>query len=133
MFDAVAAFLHLGCIYFGATWYRFFGAGERMVKLAQAGSSYPTRITSLITAVLSICALYALTGAGAGPRLPATRWVIAITACVLLLRGIAGIPLLFIGAGRSKQFWIVSSIICIAAGLTHAIGVHQMWATLALP
>jgi len=26
--SAVAAALHLGCILFGASWYRFFGAGE---------------------------------------------------------------------------------------------------------
>ncbi|KKK66980.1 hypothetical protein LCGC14_2958640, partial [marine sediment metagenome] len=36
--SAIAAILHLGCIYFGAPWYRFFGAGEQMAQLAEQGS-----------------------------------------------------------------------------------------------
>ena len=35
--SALAAVLHLGCIYFGATWYRFFGAGEQIVSNLQDG------------------------------------------------------------------------------------------------
>ncbi|MGQ4584278.1 hypothetical protein [Lysobacter sp. F60174L2] len=37
MLNAIAALLHVGCIIFGASWYRFFGAGERMAQLASAG------------------------------------------------------------------------------------------------
>ena len=44
--SAIAAILHLGCIYFGAPWYRFFGAGEQMAILAEQGSVQPTLITS---------------------------------------------------------------------------------------
>ncbi|MGB4860371.1 MAG: hypothetical protein WBP11_13735 [Dokdonella sp.] len=35
--SAIAALIHLGCIVFGAPWYRFFGAGERMAQMASAG------------------------------------------------------------------------------------------------
>ncbi len=29
--SALAALAHLGCIIFGAQWYRYFGAGEEMI------------------------------------------------------------------------------------------------------
>jgi len=56
--SAVAAILHLACIYFGAPWYRFFGAGEQMAVLAEQGSIQPTMITSSIVLVLSVWSLY---------------------------------------------------------------------------
>ena len=62
--DAIAALLHVGCIVFGAAWYRFFGAGERMARLAEAGDWRPTVVTSGIAIVLSVWALYALSAAG---------------------------------------------------------------------
>lgn len=39
--NATAAILHLGCIYFGTAWYRFFGAGGQMVVMAEKGSLQP--------------------------------------------------------------------------------------------
>lgn len=53
--SAVAAMLHLGCIVFGAPWYRFFGAGEGMAGLAEAGSVMPAAIAMGIAAVLVVC------------------------------------------------------------------------------
>lgn len=50
--SAVVAILHIVCIYFGAPWYRFFGAGEQMALLAERGSIQPTLITSGIVLVL---------------------------------------------------------------------------------
>ena len=71
--SAVAALLHVGCIIFGASWYRFFGAGERMAQMASAGSWYPAIVTSFIAAMLFTWSLYALSGAGVIPRLPLLR------------------------------------------------------------
>ncbi len=36
--SAIAAILHMGCILFGALWYRFFGPGEQMAVLAEQES-----------------------------------------------------------------------------------------------
>lgn len=44
--SGLAALLHIGCILFGASWYRFFGAGQQMARLAAAGHWYPTVLTS---------------------------------------------------------------------------------------
>ncbi|MDQ9090624.1 hypothetical protein RC083_03330 [Pseudoalteromonas haloplanktis] len=36
-----AALAHLGCIIFGAAWYRFFGASEHMATLTEQGKLAP--------------------------------------------------------------------------------------------
>src|SRR5207253_804588 len=84
--DALAAALHVGCIVFGAPWYRFFGAGERMAQMASAGSWYPTLVTSAIASILGVWSLYALSGAGALPRLPYVRFVLGAVTAIYLLR-----------------------------------------------
>jgi hypothetical protein len=40
-----ASILHLACIAGGPDWYRFFGAGERMARMAARGHWYPTVVT----------------------------------------------------------------------------------------
>jgi len=62
--NTIVALLHIGCIYFGASWYRLMGAGEQMATLAERGSSQPTVITSFIVVVFIIWTAYALSGAG---------------------------------------------------------------------
>lgn len=52
--SAIAAVLHLACIAFGASWYRFFGACEEIASLAEQGSAIPTLITSFIALVLFV-------------------------------------------------------------------------------
>ena len=125
--DAIAALLHLACIVFGAPWYRFFGAGERMAQMAAAGERYPTLASSAIAAVLFAWSAYALSGAGVLPQLPLTRWMLCLIAGILVLRGIAGIPLAFMASGRSPAFWMWSSAICLVFGAVHLIGLHQVW------
>eukprot|EP01035_Chromulina_nebulosa_P005432 gene5432-7363_t len=62
--SAGAALLHVGCILGGPRWYRFFGAGERMVRLAERGSRRPAIITSGIVLVLAAWSAFAFSGAG---------------------------------------------------------------------
>jgi hypothetical protein len=71
--DVGAALLHLACIFGGPSWYRFFGAGEHIVRLAERGSARPALITVVIAAVLCGLAAYAFSGAGLLPRLPLLR------------------------------------------------------------
>jgi hypothetical protein len=128
--SALAAALHVGCIIFGASWYRFFGAGERMAQLASAGSWYPALITSGIAAVLGVWSLYALSGAGVVPKLPFVRAVLCIITAIYLLRGLAVLPALFFATGRRISFWWWSSAICLSIGLVHLAGLKQVWARL---
>ena len=128
--SALAAALHVGCIVFGAPWYRFFGAGERMAQLAIAGSWYPAVVTAAIAFVLGTWSLYALSAAGIGPDLPFVRPVLCLITAIYLLRGLA--PLLLVGLSliSNTPFWWWSSAICLGIGLTHLIGLWQTWAQL---
>ncbi|NOT87824.1 MAG: hypothetical protein HOP03_06550 [Lysobacter sp.] len=128
--SAIAALLHVGCIVFGASWYRFFGAGERMVRLAEAGDWRSTAITSAIVAVLSVWALYALSGAGAIPELPLLRIGLCAIAAVYSLRGLAGLLYAAIGARADAAFWWWSSAICLVFGIVHVAGLMQAWSRL---
>lgn len=126
-FSAAAAVMHIGCIIYGASWYRFFGAGERMAQLASTGSLIPTFVTSLITAVLFSWSFFALSGAGVIFKLPLVRLALCGISGVYLLRGIGGLPLLPFAQGRSKLFWWWSSGICLFIGIIHFIGLAQVW------
>jgi hypothetical protein len=129
--SAAAAVMHVGCIIFGASWYRFFGAGERMVKLSAAGSIVPTIITTGIAVVLVFWSLYALSAAGVIPRLPLIRFVLCGITGVYLLRGLAGLALAVVTPGdRGVAFWCWSSIICFSIGALYLVGTQQVWSKL---
>jgi hypothetical protein len=125
--SALAALLHLGCILFGAPWYRFFGAGEQMARMAAAGHWYPTVLTSGIVVTLSVWALYALSGAGVIRRLPLVRLALCIIAGIYLLRAVAFAPFHKYFPGNSAAFWLWSSAICLVVGLVHLVGLWQAW------
>jgi hypothetical protein len=128
--SAIVAILHLGCIYFGAPWYRFFGAGEQMAVLAERGSIQPTLITSAIVLILSIWSLYAFSAAGIIFRLPFIRLALILITLIYLVRGIAGFFFISSPMGRSPEFWVWSSVICLSFGIVHLVGLKQQWASL---
>lgn len=128
--SAIVAVLHIGCIYFGASWYRFFGAGEQMAILAEQGRIQPTIITTGIVLVLSIWSLYAFSAAGVIFRLPFIRLALILITLIYLVRGIAGFFFVNSPMGRSPEFWLWSSLICLCFGIIHLIGLKQEWVRL---
>ncbi len=128
--SAIAALLHVGCIAFGASWYRFFGAGKRLTTMAAAGDWRATLVTSGIAVVLAVWSLYAFSAAGVVPRLPFIRTGLCMITSIYLLRGMTGF---LIAASKNKSnstFWWWSSAICLAIGLVHLVGVRQAWVLL---
>ncbi len=77
-----AALLHISCIFGGPDWYLFFGAGEKMAKMAAAGDIYPTIVTLIIAAVLSVWGLYAFSGAGLIVKLPFLKTCLVLITAV---------------------------------------------------
>ncbi|MBC7988793.1 MAG: hypothetical protein H7Y19_04325 [Luteimonas sp.] len=128
--STLAALLHLGCIAFGPSWYRFFGAGEQMARLAASGSNYPALVTTVIALVLLTWALLAFSGAGLVRKLPLLRTGLVLVTAIYLIRGAAVLPLMTHVPGRSETFWWWSSAICFTIGLIHFIGLRQVWARL---
>ena len=125
--NAIVALLHIGCIYYGATWYRFMGAGEEMATLAERGSIQPAIITSFIVLIFSIWTAYALSGAGVISQLPLLSWVLSTITAIYLLRGVAGFFFYSNPLGRTPEFWLWSSAICLTLGLVHMFGLKQVW------
>jgi len=128
--SAIAALIHLGCIIYGASWYRFFGAGEQMALWAEQGSIKPSIITSLIVLILTVWSTYASSAAGVINKLPFMRLALVCITAIYLLRGIAGFFLMSNPMGRSPEFWLWSSLICSIIGVLHLLGLKQVWSTI---
>jgi putative oxidoreductase len=134
-FSFLAAALHIGVILGGPNWYRFFGAGEAMARMAEQGSIKPTLITLGITAVLIVWGAYAWSGAGVLPRMPLLKLALSAITGIYLLRGVGGLVAPFVTnhqqiTQNSTAFWLWSSALCLIIGLFHLVGVIAVWRSL---
>ncbi|HMG46968.1 MAG TPA: hypothetical protein VK614_05870 [Allosphingosinicella sp.] len=132
MLSAGAALLHLAIIAGGPDWYRFFGAGERMARMAERGLLRPTLITLGIAAILALWAAYAFAGAGLIRRLPLMRTALVAITCIYLLRGLALGPLLVFRPQTVNAFALWSSLIVLVYGIVHAVGTRRAWPALSV-
>lgn len=130
--SAIAALAHLGCIIFGGDWYRFFGAGEQMARMAEDGHWYPTVVTSIIVLILSIWSLYGLSGSKVIFRLPLLKLGLIIISLIYLMRGVAFVAIMPMFLENSLTFWLVSSGICLMIGILYSVGTFQSWARLSV-
>jgi hypothetical protein len=126
---AAAALLHVAIIFGGPGWYRAFGAGERMARLAARGAVYPALLTAGIASVLAVWALYGLSGAGVIRRLPLLRPALVVIAGVYGTRGLLGVPAVLIAEGPYAEelrgrmpFMISTSLACLALAICYAVG-----------
>lgn len=125
--SAAASAAHLAIIVGGPRWYDFFGAGPRMVRLAEQGSPKAALITLGIATVLGVWAAYAFSGAGMIPRLPLLKLALVAISGVYLLRAVGYIPALyFAGAPVGAFAWISSAIVLLYAAV-HIVGTVQLW------
>jgi hypothetical protein len=125
--SAIAALLHLAIIVGGPAWYRWFGAGKRIVALAEQGDPRAGLITLAIGAVLALWSAYALSGAGLLPRLPLLREGLVAITMIYLARGLALLPLLVWAPARATPFIVGSSVIVTLYGLIYAAGTVTAW------
>ncbi|UZR95263.1 hypothetical protein [Chondrinema litorale] len=132
--SALVSIMHIAIIIGGADWYRFFGAGEEMAQLSEQNAWYPVIVTSFITIVFAIWAMYGFSGAGLIKPLPLLKVGLLTISAIYLLRGLAGIPLVlfadhvyFQELADKMVFMIVSSLICIVFGSLYLIGTIQLW------
>ena len=130
LLSAAAALLHLAIIAGGPDWYRFFGAGERMARMAERGSASPTVFAVSIAAVLAVWSAYAFAGAGLIRRLPLMRTALVLISAVYLLRGLVLIPALALHGGEVSAFTIWSSLIVLVYGIAYAVGTWWAWPAL---
>lgn len=129
--DAIAAAAHVTVIFGGPAWYRFFGAGERMARMAERGDLYPTIVTLVIVAVLSSWVAFAWSGAGMLPRLPLLRTALLAICAVYLVRGVLPFAIFAVRPALTTPFWLWSSAIVFGYAIVHIAGVVLSWPTLA--
>ena len=98
-----------------------------MAIMAEQGNIQPTIITSGIAFVLVIWSLYAFSAAGLIIQLPFVRTIVVIITSIYLLRGLAGFFFVNQPLGRTPEFWLWSSSICLVIALAHIVGLKQVW------
>ena len=128
--DFALALLHVAMLPFGSRAYAYFGAGEAMVRGAQAGSLAPHLITLGVAFVLVTFGLYALSGAGMLSPWPLLRYVLAGVSGIYLLRGLAVLPQLITlmrGSSRIQPRHVGFSLVSLIVGIIHAIGTQAVW------
>jgi len=129
----VAAGLHIACIVGGADWLRFFGAGEGLARMAERGHWYPGLVTGFIAVALMVLGTYALVGAAGGAQalpLPFVKWILLAITAVFLLRGGLPFPAALVNPALMTPFILWSSLIVLALGVFHAVGLYQVWGRL---
>lgn len=126
--SALVALLHVGVIFGGGPWYRFFGAGEKMASAAQAGRLYPAAVTTLVALLFAAWAAYAFSGAGLLRPLPLRGPILAAITAIYLARGVLLAPQLLRIRPRAFALW--SSAASAAIGAVHLLGIAQAWPAL---
>lgn len=126
-----AALLHIACIFGGAAWYRFFGAGDAMARAAEGGAWGPALTTLGIAMVLTSWSAYAFSGAGRILHLPLLRTALVIITAVYLLRGLVPLPMAVWWPDEISGFVLWSSAVVLVFGIVHAIGLWRGWGAMA--
>ena len=133
--SACVALLHAFIIFRGGPAYRYFGAGERMARLAEGGSPGPTLVTAGLTVLFAVWAAYAFAGAGVIRRLPCLRAALLAIGVVYTLRGLVVVPQLVWRlsghAGAAATRHLVFSAAALLTGMAYLAGTRRAWAALA--
>jgi len=120
--------------FLGAPAYRYFGAGERMARVAEQGSWRPPAVTLGLTVIFAIWAAYAFSGAGVFRPLPWLRAGLIGIGTVYTLRGLVLGPQLvrFLSGYRDAVplRHLVFSAAALLIGLMYLNGVKNAWAQL---
>ncbi|MES1244243.1 MAG: hypothetical protein ABUT39_21740 [Acidobacteriota bacterium] len=128
--SATIAILHVIVIFVGAPAYRYFGAGEDMARQAEAGSILPAAITTVITAVFVIFALYAFGAARLIATPPLLRTGLVTIGVIYTLRGLVlahQLPALLSNAPGVAPKDLVFSAVSLATGIAYLLGTWLSW------
>jgi hypothetical protein len=130
LLSAGVAALHLAIILIGGPAFRYFGAGERMARLAERGSSEPTFVTIVLILLFASWAAYAFSGAGLIPALPRLRGVLLLIGLVYAGRGLAVLPQAYFwlaaGPAAVPGRHVAFSAASLVIGLTYLAGTIRL-------
>ncbi len=123
---------HIAMIPTGARAYRYFGAGDWMIRKAESGSALPALVTLSAAIVFAAFGVYALSGAGRVPRVPALPTGLAVISSIYMVRGLALVPQLIGLIRRSGSVPIrelVFSLVSALVGGVYTAGTALAWSS----
>jgi hypothetical protein len=95
--------------------------------MAQAGSTTPAMLFSVLALLLFIAACYAMSGAGVFRKLPALRSALVLIGLLYCARGSYLVYAYIDHPSILTPYLYISSIFYFIAGLCHLIGVALAW------
>jgi len=123
--------LHVAILFLGGPAYRYFGAGERMARMAERGSIEPTFIAAALILIFAAWAAYAFSGAGLIAPLPRLRLVLLLIGLVYAIRGLFVVPQLsfWLSAGAAGVPFrhVLFSAASLAVGCIYLLGTARAW------
>ena len=129
--SAGVALLHVLILFVGGPAYRYFGAGERMARLAERGYPTPALITVALTVMFIVWAAYAFSGAGLLRPLPLLRPVLITIGVVYALRGLLlGPQMVWFFSGHEAAVpprQLAFSAAALLTGLAYLVGTQRAW------
>jgi hypothetical protein len=129
--SAGVALLHVLILFVGAPAYRYFGAGEKMARLAERGYPTPALITAGLTALFIVWAAYAFSGAGLLRPLPLLRPALITIGVVYTLRGLLlGPQMVWFFSGHEAAVpprQLAFSAAALLTGLAYLVGTQRAW------
>jgi hypothetical protein len=127
--NVAVGLVHIGAVFIGPAAFRYLRAGERIAKMADAGSIVPTIVAFGLASVFLVFALYAFSAAGTMRKLPFLRPVVLGIGIVYVLRGVLMIPTaVFVWMQRNMMVEgrdIVYSAVAALIGLLYLAGTHM--------
>ena len=131
--SAGVAALHAAILFMGGPAYRYFGAGERMARLAEHGSSEPTFITTVLVLLFASWAAYAFSGAGLVPALPRLQTVLLLIGLIYAGRGLAVLPQAYLrlagGEAAVPLRHLAFSVASLVTGMAYLVGTVRAYST----
>jgi len=119
------AVIHFAAPWLGPEWYAFLQAPPKVLASARAGTWFAPAGAIVIGALMLLCSLYALAGAGRLRWLPFAQMAQGTIAAICLLRGLLVLPYLYKFPERVWTFDVVASLVWLAAGLGFLAGILQ--------
>jgi hypothetical protein len=127
--SVVIALAHFAMPVIGPSAYRWFGAPPLARAVERGEVMWPTLLTVSVATVFVIWALYAMSGAGMGRRLPLLRTALSIISVIYLLRGlqvVREVMVLLDGQPIPPRFAVFSAI-SLLAGVFYLAGTVFRW------
>ena len=118
----LTALAHMSCIFLGESCYRSQLAPDVIIQSAVNGTLLAPVVTTLISSLFLLCAIYALSAANIIMKLPLLKTAIYSISILCILRGLATIPLSLTYPEMVTSFSIIAGLTWFISGVLFFLG-----------